>query len=254
MVSRRERPGGAASASWVRGPPRFSSAVGRRKGVSVRQANLRFGLRMLWTFRGIRRHAHVPGSEGRRAGRPDVMPRHQGELRGREVADPRGGGRAPEMRVHRCHHTLSRGPWVVASSQCPPPSGSQRPTNKPTIETFPKRAIYLLPINRSAGIKKSMWPGWASISLPGKGAFARARRTAERQPRLGTGVPGSYPRPRYLGTLARGGGAVAPLGLERWTPMRHASAPSLFSSSPWSWGRQRMRCGSEAFVAPRPAE
>lgn len=198
--------------------------------MSVRQANLRFGLRMLWTFRGVRRHAHVPGSEGRRAGRPDVMPRHQGELRRREVADPRGGGRVPEMRVHRCHHTLSRGPRVVASSRCPPPSGSQRPTNKPTIETFPKRAIYLLPINRSAVIKKSMWSGWASISLPGKGAFARARRTAERQPRLGTGVPGITPEapiPGHPGPV--GGGAVAPLALERWTPMRHASAPALFS-------------------------
>lgn len=88
MVSRREQPGGAASAFWVRGPPRFYSAIGSRKGVSVRLANLRSGLRMLWTFRGVRRHAHVPGSEGRRAGRPDVMPRHQGELRGKRRRGP----------------------------------------------------------------------------------------------------------------------------------------------------------------------
>lgn len=223
--------------------------------MSVRQANLRFGLRMLWTFRGVRRHAHVPGSEGRRAGRPDVMPRHQGELRRREVADPRGGGRAPEMRVHRCHHTLSRGPRVVASSRCPPPSGSQRPTNKPTIETFPKRAIYLLPINRSAVIKKSMWSGWASISLPGKGAFARARRTAERQPRLGTGVPGITPEapiPGHPGPV--GGGCRAPRARAVDTNETRLGPFPFFSSSPWSWGRQRMRCGSEAFVAPRPAE
>lgn len=224
--------------------------------MSVRQANLRFGLRMLWTFRGVRRHAHVPGSEGRRAGRPDVMPRHQGELRRREVADPRGGGRAPEMRVHRCHHTLSRGPRVVASSRCPPPSGSQRPTNKPTIETFPKRAIYLLPINRSAVIKKSMWSGWASISLPGKGAFARARRTAERQPRLGTCVPGITPEapiPGHPGPVG-GGGCRAPRARAVDTNETRLGPFPFFSSSPWSWGRQRMRCGSEAFVAPRPAE
>lgn len=127
------------------------------------------------------------------------------------------------------HHTLSRGPRVVASSRRPPPSRSQRPTNKPTIETFPKRAIYLLPINRSAVIKKSMWPGWASISLPGKGAFARARRTAERQHRLGTGVPGSHPSPDTWTPWPGGGGLSRPRGPERWTPMRHASAPSLFS-------------------------
>lgn len=165
-------------------------------------------------------------------------------------------GGPPRCGVHRCHHTLSRGPRVVASSRRPPPSRSQRPTNKPTIETFPKRAIYLLPINRSAVIKKSMWPGWASISLPGKGAFARARRTAERQHRLGTGVPGSHPSPDTWTPWPGGGvGAVAsPRARAVDTNETRLGPFPFFSSSPWSWGRQRMRCGSEAFVAPRPAE
>lgn len=76
MVPRWERPEGTASAAWVRGSPRFHSTVGSQKGVSVRLANLRLGIRMLWAFKNVRGHAHVPGSEGRRAGRPDVVPRH----------------------------------------------------------------------------------------------------------------------------------------------------------------------------------
>lgn len=117
----------------------------------------------------------------------------------------------------------------------PRPPGLSTPPTNPTIKTFPKRAIYLLPINRSAVIKKSMWPGWASISLLGKGAFARARRTAERQPRLGTGVPGSHPRPRYLGNLARGVGAVAsPRARAVDTNETRLGPFPFFSSSPWS--------------------
>lgn len=79
---------------------------------------------------------------------------------------------ALRMRVHRCHHALPRGQrWSRALGALPYPS--QSPTIRSTIETFPKRAIYLFPINRSVVIKKSIWPGWASLA-------ARERRLCAR--------------------------------------------------------------------------
>lgn len=127
---------------------------------------------------------------------------------------------------------------------------------KPTIETFPKRAIYLLPINRSAVIKKSMWPGWAT-SLSG-----RERRLcpelAGRQ-RAGAGLGEACPegatpedpqpgragpaRPRSLGR--RGARARRP----------RSSAPLAASAARGGGSdRQPPPNSSEAFVAPRRAE
>lgn len=76
-----------------------------------------------------------------------------------------------------------------------------------------------------------MWPGWASLSLPWKEAFARARRTAEGQParagdrRAGTVTP-EDPVPGHPGPEGKGG--HVPSDCERRTATRLASAPSLF--------------------------
>ena len=93
-----------------------------------------------------------------------------------------GGGRA---RTHEAPAASGARPSRPPRSQkdlparAPQPCAPSRvsaPTIKATIETFPKRAIYLLSINRSAVIEKSMWPGWASRSRGGKGASARRPR------------------------------------------------------------------------------
>lgn len=81
------------------------------------------------------------------------------------------GPRRPRARTHEAPVARGARPLDSPLSHKPLPARSPRPcapsrggvpTIKPTIETFPKRAICLLPINRSAEIKKSMWPGWAS--------------------------------------------------------------------------------------------
>lgn len=124
------------------------------------------------------------------------------------------------MRVHRCHHTLSRGPrWSRPLGA--PPCRSQSPTIRSTIETFPKRAIYLFSINRSVVIKKSIWPGWASLAARERRFCARPQDcrgsapATERRARTTTPedrVPGHScsDRSNPLGLRAEGTGETRP--------------------------------------------
>lgn len=143
----------------------------------------------------------------------------------------------------RAHTLGSRSKWLspLSHKPLPPvpplcaPSRVSVPTIKPTIETFPKPAIYLLPIYRSAVIKKSMWPGLASLSrgenelspvvLSPPGGRRRGRTCERRVPR------GPHPRTSSLsarfpvGRVPSGGegrapAACFPLPLSRFSRSR----------------------------------
>lgn len=136
--------------------------------------------------------------------------------------------------MHRCHHALPWGPrWSRPLGA--PTLTIQGPTFRSTIETFPKRAIYLFPINRSAVIKKSMWPGWASLSLSGKGAFEHTRRTAQGWRRSRNTCQDNVNR--ALGTWAPWPGQVAfPQPASGGTGETRSGPFPFLSSVPGSWG------------------
>lgn len=133
------------------------------------------------------------------------------------------------MRVHHCHHALPCGPrWSRPLGA--PPYSSHSPAIRCTIETFPKRAIYLFPINRSVVIKKSIWPRWASLAARERRFCARPQDCRGRQDCGGPqkGVPGRpHPRTGYLGSPAQAG--RIPSSCKPRAPVRLASAPSFFS-------------------------
>lgn len=224
--------------------------------------------------------ANLPGRDKvERLALSSCPPRRQRELsaRGGSRTDPRGrrgiardgGAEAPVVGgPARAHTRDSRGKWRSAfalrtfpqalsgARPSAPRASPRRPTIKATIETFPKRAIYLLPINRSAVIKKSMWPGWASRSPGGKGATGLRLRGGRRRARAWERrvPPGPHPRAVHLGARAPAG--RVPSGGEGRAPA--ACFPRALL--PFSLGlragrgRQRPQRRSEAFVAPRRAE
>ena len=188
------------------------------------------------------------------------------EEAGRTLED---AGASPEMEAQehlwwaapaRAHTRDSRGKWRSAFALRTFPqalSGARpsalrasprRPTIKATIETFPKRAIYLLPINRSAVIKKSMWPGWASRSPGGKGATGLRLRGGRRRARAWERrvPPGPHPRAGHLGARAPAG--RVPSGGEGRAPA--ACFPrALLPFSVWGSGQAAAASGRSA--APR---
>lgn len=166
------------------------------------------------------------------------------------------GGR-PRARIHNTPTASSARPSRSALSHKPLPARASRPcapargsapTIKATIETFPKGAIYLLPINRSAVIKKSMWQGWASRQRGEKGATAL-------RPRGGRGParawerrvpPGPHPRASHLGARAAAG-RVPSGGEGRARPPTAFLGPCCLSV--WRAGRAVAASGRSA--APR---
>lgn len=87
--------------------------------MSVRVASLRSGLGMLWAFKGVRRLERASGREGRRAGRPDVLPCRQGELSIRKDVDLEGWWVGPQDEGASLSPRTPLRPTVVSSSGRP---------------------------------------------------------------------------------------------------------------------------------------
>lgn len=83
-----------------------------------RVSSLGSGLGMVRAFQGIRRLEHAP-DEGRRAGRPDVLPCRQRELSIRKDADLGGWWVDPQDEGARLSPRTPSRPTVVASSGRP---------------------------------------------------------------------------------------------------------------------------------------
>lgn len=113
------------------------------------------------------------------------------------------------------------------------------PTLALGIETFPKRAIYLLPINRSAVIKKSMGPGWASRARQGRRLHPAPCARGEAGGGTGLGAEGgvSAGHARGPATWARGHGRPRSPG-RRGAPAACLPGPRLPLGRAGSRGRR----------------